>query len=198
MAGCSSLTALPRACGAEGIVAGLEKAYIVSFNDLAAPSGSVNGDVYTVDSETGMVASIGVASGKMFVEVGLLKSTAGLTEKLTKDTKVGSAYLTQTFTLVLADLSADNKSFVENVLNQPVAVIVKSRTNKFYAAGLNGQLELTTLDGGTGAAEGDLMGYTLTFEGIDTKLIPAVDPTIINGLLSASTTTTSTTTTTEG
>lgn len=179
---CSSLVALARACGAEGLVGGVGSLYIIAFADTAVPSGSTNGNIYTV-STGGLVSDIGLASGKNFVEVGLLKSTAGLNEELTKNTQTGSAYLTQTLTLVLADLSSENKAFAESVLNQPVVVIVKSRTGKYYAAGLNGQLELSALTGGTGTAEGDLLGYNLTFSGIDTKLIPQVDPTIISDLL---------------
>lgn len=178
---CTSLTALPRACGTEGIVAGLEKAYMISFSELTPGS---DGNVYTT-AVNGMLSAITVATGKMFVEIGLLKSTAGLNEALTKNAQNGTAFFTQTFTLVLSDITVDNKTFVESVLNQPVGLLIRTRTGNYFAAGLNGQLELATLTGGTGIAEGDLTGYTLTFTGIDTKLIPQVDPTIIAGLLVA-------------
>lgn len=180
---CISLAALPRACGAEGVLAGLEKLYAISFIDLAVPTGATNGDVYTT-STGGLISAIGLDSGKKFVEIGLLKSSAGLSETLTKDSTKGISYLTQSFTMVLADLTSDNKTFVEGVMNQPIAIIVKSRTGKFYAAGLNGQLELSALESGTGTAEGDTIGYTLTFSGISTKLIPQVDSTIISTLIS--------------
>ena len=175
---CTSLVALPRACGAAGIVAGLEKLYIISFEDLVPlPSGEVYAET------AGLISDISVDSTKNFVEVGLLKSTAGLNEELTKNLQNGTAFLTQTLTVVLSDLTTANKTFVENVLNQPVAVMIKTRTGKYYAAGLNGQLELSGLSGGTGIAEGDLIGYTLTFSGISTSLISMVDNTIVASLL---------------
>lgn len=179
---CPSLIALPRACGTAGIMAGLEKVYMIAFNDLAVPQGQTTDEVYT-ESVNGMISAIGLDSSKSFAEVGLLKSTAGLNEKLTKDSKTGTAFLTQTFTLVLPDLTADNRIFVNSVMNQPVAVLIKTRTGRFYVAGLNGQLELADMDGGTGTAEGDLNGYNLTFNGIDTKLISQVDPTIVADLI---------------
>lgn len=181
---CASIVALPRSCGAEGILGGIEACYMAAFVDLEVPEGSTNGEVYTV-SVGGLVSAIGLVTDKSFVEIGLLKSSSGLAETLTKDATKGVAYFTQTFTLVLSGLTAENKTFVESVLNQPVAVVVKSRTGKYYVAGLNGSLELATSESGTGLAEGDGQLYNLTFTGIDNKLIMQVDPTIISTLLDA-------------
>ena len=175
---CTSLVALPRACGATGIVAGLETLYIISYVDLDPGE---DGNPYTL-AINGMVASVLLDSGKLFVEVGLLKSSAGLNETLTKNLQNGTAFFTQTLTLVLSDLTVENQAFIGSVLNQPVAIIVRSRTGNYFIAGLNGQLELATMTGGTGIAEGDLMGYTLTFTGIDSMLVPMVDPTIVAAL----------------
>lgn len=176
---CTSLVSLPRACGAEGVVAGLEKLYAIAYSDLAIVTGTTN---HTVSS-SGIVNQIGLDSTKKFVEVGLLKSTAGLQEALTKNAQTGTAFLTQTLTLVIGNLTAENKTFAESVLNQPVAIMLKTRTGKYFVAGLNGQFELSGLEGGTGVAEGDLIGYTLTFTGISTSLIPQVDETIISTLI---------------
>lgn len=174
---CTSIVALPRACGTAGVIAGLEKLYITSFADLAPASGTAGTPVYTQTSE--VISDIGFLTGKCFVEVGMLKSTSGLKETLTKDTKNGVAFLTQTFTLTLSDLTPENRTFIESVLTQPVAILIKTRTGKYFAAGLNGQFELSALDGGTGTAESDLIGHTLTFTGLDTQLIPNVDQSLI-------------------
>lgn len=175
---CSSIVALSRACGSEGIVAGLEKLYIVSYSDLDGSSGST----FTT-ATNGQVNDITLAVGKKYVEVGLLRSSTGLNEALTKNVENGTAYFTQTMTLVLSDMTVENQAFIKSVLNQPVSVLLKARTGKYFVAGLSGQFELSGLEGGTGIKEGDLAGYTLTFTGIDTKLVPSVDPTIIAGLI---------------
>ncbi len=179
---CPSLQALPRACGTEGVVAGVEKVFMITFNDLAVPTGSTVDEVYTT-STNGMVDAIGLVATKKYVGIDLLKSTSGLDEALTKDTKTGTSYMTQTFKLVLSDLTSDNKTFIESVLNQPVSVLLKTKTGKYFVAGLNGQMELSALEGGTGTAEGDLIGYNLTFTGISTKMITQVDPTIVADLI---------------
>lgn len=176
---CSSLLGLPRPCG-DGNVAGLEKLYAIAFSDLAAVSGST--EVYSV-SEGGLIDEIGVDAGKAFVEIGLLKSTSGLQEALTKDNATASAFFTQTFTLVLGGQTQAVRDWVKSVMMQPVALIYKSRMGNFYAIGLNGQFELSATEGGSGVAETDLAGYTLTFTGISLELVKQIDATIIADLI---------------
>ena len=179
---CSSLVALPRACGASGIIAGSEKLYIISFADLAPLSGSPTGEVYSA-ATSGIVNIINVASGKTFVEIGLTRDSTGINEVLTKDLKTGNAFFTQTLTVVLSELSIQNQAFISSVLNQPVTVILKARTGKYYVAGLNGLLELATVEGGSGIQSTDLNGYKMTFTGIDSLPIQIVDTTIIPSLI---------------
>lgn len=179
---CTSLIALPRACGAEGIIAGLEKLYVIAYSDLAPATGVAGTPIYTTTTG-GVISDIGLASGKVYVQVGLLKSTAGVKENMTKDSSKGIAFFTQEFSLTLADLTVENKTFIESVLNQPISILIKSRTGKYFVAGLNGLFELSALEGGTGTAESDLIGYTLTFQGLETKLIPMVDAALIPTLL---------------
>jgi hypothetical protein len=176
---CSSLVALPRAC-ADGVLAGVEKVYMIAFNDLDVIAGTQ--EVYSATT-AGIVNQIGLDSGKKYVEIGLLKSTSGLQEALTKDTTKGTSFFTQTFTLVLGDLTIENQTFIKDVTNQPVSVIYKSRTGKYFVVGLNGQLEIATIEGGTGTAEADLIGHTLTFNGISTSVAPLMDSSILAGLI---------------
>ncbi len=179
---CPSLIALPRVCGSAGIVGGVNKLYAVSFADLAVPEGATTDEVYTM-SVAGMVNEIGLDASKKFIEIGLLPASASLAETLTKEKSNGSSFMTQTFTMVLSDMNAENRAFVETVMNQPVAIIIKTKSKKYFVAGLNGDFELSAIEGGTGTAQGDLVGYTLTFTGTDSMLIPQVDPTIISDLI---------------
>ncbi len=175
---CNSLTALSRACS-DGVAAGLDKVYIIAFKDLDIISGTT---VYTT-SGTGVVNNIGLASGKTYVEIELLKSTSGLNEKLTKDNTKGTSFFTQTFTIVLGDLTTENATFIKNVTNQPVSVIYKTRTGKHFVVGLNGQFQVSQIDGGTGTAEADLIGHTLTFEGVSLSVAPLLDESLLATLI---------------
>lgn len=179
---CNSLVALPRACGTEGIMAGVEKLYMIAYTDLAAASGALAGEVFT-KATNGMVNAIGLETGKKFVEIGTLKSAVGLTSALTKNQQNGTAFYTPTLTVALADMSLENEKFVKDVTFQPVAVLVKSRTGKFFVAGLNGQFELSAAESGLGTSESDNYGYSLTFTGLEAGPIAQVDPTVISTLI---------------
>ena len=177
---CSSLIQLARVCGAEGVVAGTEKLYMVAYNDLVP--NSVTQLTYSA-ATNGVINDIFLASGKTFVEVGLLKETVGVTETLTKSPQNGVAFWTQTLPIVLSDLTTENRLWIESVLNQPVAFLLKTKTNKWLVGGLNGQLELSAAEGGTGVASDSLIGYTITFTGVSTKSLPQVNSTIIADLI---------------
>jgi hypothetical protein len=166
---CNSLSALPRVC-AEGVLAGVEKVYIIAYKDLE-PINSGTTDVYSATT-AGTIVQIAVVSGKSYVEIGLLKSTSGLNEAMTKDNTKGTSFFTQTFTIVLSDLTTENSQFIKNVSNQAVSILYRSRTGKWFAVGLNGQFEVSGIEGGTGVAEADLIGHTLTFNGISTTVAP--------------------------
>lgn len=175
---CLSIAALVKECGAEGSVGGSDKVYMVAHNDLAVVSGT---SVYSMVNDE--VTEIGLDSGKTFVEIALLKSTSGLNIEFTKNDQTASNYFTHTFTLVLGGMTKANYQFVESVRFQPVVVLLKTRTNKWFVVGLNGQLELSALTGGSGVAEGDLNGYTLTFSGIDGKQPLHVNDLIVADLI---------------
>jgi hypothetical protein len=176
---CNSLLPLPRACG-EGIIGGLERFWIIAFKDLEKLAGT--DEVFSA-STSGIVNQIGVVSGKTFVEVGLVKSSSGVSQELTKD-NMGISFFTQTLTLVLSDLTIANQEFVENVVNQPVAIIYKTRNDKYFVVGLNGQFEVSAIQGGTGVAETDMTGFNITMAGISRKPAPFLDTTILDSLIS--------------
>jgi hypothetical protein len=176
---CTSLSALPLTCGSEGTMGGISpELYVIAYNDLVMPEGGTVGQVYTRATNQ-MINAIGLAASKTFVKVGVLKNTAGLNESFVGDQTKALYYFNQTFTLVLGGLTIENRAFLKSVMNQPIAFIIKARSGNFYAAGLNGLFQLSAAEGGTGVAEADLNGYTLTFTGIDTAPLSLVDPLII-------------------
>lgn len=183
---CISIEGLSLECGAEGNVGGIERVYMLAAKDLAPTTGTPGDPDYTF-ATTDVVNAIGVASGKNFVEIGLLKETAGLKETITVNDQTGSAFFNNEFSLTLAGITTENRDFVKSVLQQPVVVIVKTfkeSTPQYLVTGLNRQLKLSAGEGGTGIARTDLSGYKLTFSGFSSKAIAIVDNTIMADLLS--------------
>jgi hypothetical protein len=165
MAACSSLTYLPLQCASEALIGGTSKVYAIAAKDLGTVSGGTLS--YAVSPTTGAVTDIALlvpATG--FVEIGQLKNVAGLGSEFTKNAN-GTNYFTTTATMQLTGLTPENYKFIDSVRNQPVAFIYQSRQGNYYAAGLGGTMEIATVTSNTGIAESDLVGYTLTFTGVD-------------------------------
>jgi hypothetical protein len=182
MAACVSVAALARACGTDGVAAGIEQLYIIAFKDLAPISGDAGTPIYATASN-GMVSNIGLADTKSYVKIDLLKSTSGFKDPMTKNNQNGTLFYTPEMNLVLSDLTIENRNFILSVQNQPVSMLYLNRTGKYFVVGLNGQFELSALEGGTGTAEADLIGSTLTFSGIDTVPMRQVELALVPTLL---------------
>jgi len=178
---CNSITAISRVCGTS-LIPGSEKLWMVAFKDTIALSGT---DIYTV-GVTGSgtwVTGIGLSASKKFVDVGFLRDTASFTGEGTVDPARGVAFSTNTLTFKLGDLSVENQAFLETVLTQPVAAILKLRTGKYYALGLGGLFQLSAFTVLSGAAAADEVSYSLTFNEVDGIVPRMVNPSIIAGLI---------------
>lgn len=176
---CASIITLPRTCGSTGFLqAGVKELYMIAYGDLI--NVGTSSQVYTLTNN--IVTAIGITAGKGFVKIGILKETAGINEKLTKNPN-GTGFITQTGTVKLVDINVANQTFIDSVANQPVAYIVKMNTDAYVVAGLNGLCELGDLEGGTGVASGDDLGYALSFVGTDKMTVRTVDPSIISTIV---------------
>jgi hypothetical protein len=175
---CTSILNLIRSC--DSSIGGIDKLYIIAFKDLEL----IDDKVYT-EGSNGVVNDIGLVIGKSFVEVSLLKNTTGLKETLQKDKVRGVSFYTQELSIVLSDLTVENLEFINSILNQPIALILKMKTGTFLFVGFEGGLELRNLEYSTGIAEGDLNGFTLSFGGTSLVSARLVDSSIIPSLLSS-------------
>lgn len=174
---CSSLTAITRVCGTS-VVPGSEKLWMVAFKDLYPISGT---NVYEVTGS--LVSDIGLTGSVKFVEIGYLRDSAGFDSEGTIDPTKGVAFSTNTLTFKLGDLSIDNQSFLETVMLQPVAAIIKLRTGRYYVQGLGGQLQLSAFQATSGKSSSDEISYTLTFNEIDGIVPRQLDPTALPSLI---------------
>lgn len=177
---CSSIVALLRACGT-GVIAGTEAFWMVAYNDLSA--NTITQQVYSADT-SGTTQAIYLAATKKFVEVDILKSTAGSKEVFTIDPTKGLNFVTATFTLVLSDLTPANLAFIQSIRNQPVVLLYRTRTEVYFVQGLTGNMFAKTIEGGSGVAEADFIGWNITFENLSLNPAPIVNTAIISGLIS--------------
>lgn len=175
---CTSIANLALTCERKGVIAGVSKVYGLSFKDVYDNPVFNDGLVYTM-SPGGYVDGIYMVDGKVFREIGALRNTISVEEILTKTPEIGGGFITQTLRLSISGMSAETTTWLNNIIQQYVIIIIETRTGYFFALGLNGYLELTGLQGGTGTTEGDLIGYNLTFTATSLVSILPVDPTLI-------------------
>ena len=171
---CQSLTSLPLVCGSEGLQAGIQRLYMIAYNDLATVASSTLNYALATN---GVVNQIGLDGSKTFVEIGTLKNVNGL-DSAGVFNENGTQYETITFTTQLTDITPEHEAFVDSVKGQEVAVIVQSKSSKYFVAGIHNGLKMSALTKSVGKADSDLIGYTMTFTGNDTLGIKLVEPAI--------------------
>lgn len=97
-----------------------------------------------------------------------LKGNSSLETTINSSRENGTTFYTQTLNLTLPILDKATQEEIKILASERPIVFVEDYNGKFYVVGLYNGAEVT---GGTivsGAAMGDLSGFTLTFEGMET------------------------------
>jgi len=96
-----------------------------------------------------------------------VKGNSSLETTVTSSRENGTTFYTQTLNLTLTYLDAKTQAELQILaVSRPYAVVVDYYGNSFLC-GLENGMELTGGTVVTGAAAGDLSGFTLTFEGME-------------------------------
>jgi len=96
-----------------------------------------------------------------------VKGNSSLETTVTSSRENGTTFYTQTLTLTLPFLDAKtNSELYQLAISRPNAIVIDYYGNSFLC-GLNNGMELTGGTIVTGAAAGDLSGFTITMEGME-------------------------------
>ena len=96
-----------------------------------------------------------------------VKGNSSLETSVTSSRENGTTFYTQTLNLTLTYLDAKTQAELQTLaVSRPYAVVVDYYGNSFLC-GLENGMEVTGGTVVTGAAAGDLSGFTLTFEGME-------------------------------
>ena len=96
-----------------------------------------------------------------------VKGNSSLETTVTSSRENGTTFYTQTLTLTLPFLDAKtNSELYQLAISRPNAIVIDYYGNAFLC-GLNNGMELTGGTIVTGAAAGDLSGFTITMEGME-------------------------------
>jgi hypothetical protein len=144
-------------------IAGLRAVYFVNY-------GKVDVNDYTYDgTDTDMITDIApsVALATIPAYKYELKGTSTLDENIVSSRENGTTYVEQVLTLQLKKLTPAMHKEVKLLSYGRPHILVENNAGDFFWCGLEQGCDVT---GGTivsGAAMGDLSGYTLTFTGME-------------------------------
>jgi hypothetical protein len=138
-------------------VGGLQAVYFIDYGTL----GSVD---YTTDSDE-ISALNGSPVGFKYV----LKGTSSLETTITSSRENGTTFYDQVITLTFKKLSPQTHDELALIAVARPHVVVEDNNGNFFMAGLEFGCDVNGGTVVTGAAMGDLSGYTLTLQGMEKK-----------------------------
>lgn len=140
---------------------GLVEVYFINQHDIAS---------YTEAS--GVVTALTKDLGKRFYKYELVKSTAAFTETLNASVENGTIFYQQELTIVINKLQVNMRNEIILLAQNLLTAVAKDGNGRYWILGLTRGLDVTTGTAGTGTAEGDRNGYSLTFTGKERFLAP--------------------------
>jgi hypothetical protein len=150
------------------VVGGIDAIYFINYADYSFPT-----DVaYVTGTDT--IDTIANVTSLFKYQ---LKGTNSFDQVITTSRENGTTFVEQTLSVVLKKQDAATHKTVKLLSYGRPNVVIKTRNNQFFLAGLEHGMELTTANVSSGTAMGDLVGYTLTFVGTEKILANLLDAT---------------------
>ena len=125
----------------------------------------------TIDASDMITAVVGVANLYKYE----LKGTNSFDQVITSSRENGTTFVEQTLSVMLKNQDSTTHKAVKMLSYGRPQIVVKTRTNKFFLAGMEYGMELTTANVASGTAMADAQGYTLTFVGTEKILANFID-----------------------
>jgi|SRR5210317_497375 len=151
------------------VVGGIKNLYFVNYGDLGTVT--ITDDV-SGESITNITGYTGDVAGDLTCYKYEVKGNSSLEQTVNSSRENGTTFYEQTLNLTLKKLSKlDNKQLKLMAYGRP-HVAVEDYNGNFMMVGLEHGADVSGGTVVTGAAMGDLSGYTLTLTGMETK--PAV------------------------
>ncbi len=140
---------------------GLSAVYFINYQSLEPI-------LYGPGNQSDMIFEILSGSGVNAYKYEL-KGTSTFEQTITSSRENGTTFVEQKLTLNLKKLTIqDHKQLRLLAYGRPI-IVVQDRNDNWFMAGLTKGMDLVTSNITTGAAMGDLSGYSLEFQGMELK-----------------------------
>ena len=147
-------------------VSGLDAIYIINFGDFNPDPVSLGGDV-TYSVAPGYEDSISDIANVSTVYKYELKGANSFEQAIQSSRDNGTTFFEQTLTIQLKKQDPVTHKTIKLLAYGRPHVIVRTRGNQFFIAGLQRGMDVTAGTVSSGTAMGDFNGYSLTFTGME-------------------------------
>jgi hypothetical protein len=142
-------------------------------------------DVTSTTEASGVITALVKATGKKFYKYELVRGTSQFVENVNANIQNGTVFYAPELTIVLNKLQANTRNEILLLAQNRLVSVAKDNNGKYWYLGKSKGLDLTGGSAGTGTAEGDRSGYTLTFTGAEAALAPEVNSSVAAALTTA-------------
>ena len=149
---------------------GIVAVYFANFGDLTGLS------VTSGNITTGL-------TGKTLYKYVLPEYTASLTENLNASPENGTIFYEQVLEMTLHKLRAGDRNEIKLLAKGRPHIIIEDNNGNKLLAGFQKGMDVTAGTAVTGAAGGDLSGYTLTFTGREVDSFPFITDDLSNATI---------------
>lgn len=143
-------------------VSGLDAIYIINYGTYNPDDNSLGGDVTYNATDTDMIDLIANVPTVYKYE---LKGGNAFEEAIQSSRENGTTFFEQTLTIQLKHKDAATHKTIKLLAYGRPNIIVRTRSNQFFIAGLQRGMDVTAGKVSSGTALGDFNGYELTFTG---------------------------------
>jgi len=141
-------------------VGGIEAVYLFDYGDLsAAVQSSVDGE------EDSIIGFAGGTTGYKYA----VKGNSSLEQTVNASRENGTVFYDQVLNLTLTGLTQKDHKEVRLIASGRPQVLIKDYNGNYFVTGLEHGMDVNGGTIVTGAAMGDLSGYTLTLQGMEKK-----------------------------
>jgi len=142
---------------------GIKKVFFANF---AADPGTDGITGVTIDATTKIATIVNGSPAPVWFEYDV-KGNSSLETTVTSSRENGTTFYTQTLNLTLTFLDAKTQAELQVLAVSRPYIVVSDYYGNNFLCGLENGMEATGGTVVTGAAAGDLSGFTLTFEGME-------------------------------
>lgn len=150
---------------------GVSTIYIANYSDLVSVTENSEGTLITAISGT---TASGATSG-FFYTIAVNKESSGFIDNTDISIPDGRSLFIPTLTFRVSNMSSTTRTIFKQLAQATVVVIFKTIDGKYYIAGKDNGLDMSSGTFATGTARGDFKGLEVTLEGLESEPIYQID-----------------------